>query len=160
MKLKTIVDGTKIEVLKGSIDIKITGIEHDSRKISKDNMFIAIEGFTVDGHDFIDQALENGANCIVVDKDVDVQKDGITLLKVEDTIDALAKYSSCFYRQPSKGLNLIGVTGTNGKTSITYLIKSILEAGNKKTGIIGTMGSIIDNKLVDNKNTKIGRAHV
>lgn len=153
MRLKTIVDGTKIEVLKGNIDIEITGMEHDSRKISKDNMFIAIKGFTVDGHDFIEQALEKGANCIVVEKDVEVEKDGITLLKVEDTIEVLAKFSSRFYEEPSKRLDLIGITGTNGKTSITYLIKNILELGNKKIGLIGTMGSIVDGKLIDNKNT-------
>jgi len=153
LELKDIVGGTEIEILKGSMDIEITGVEHDSRKVLKDNMFIAIEGFTVDGHDFIDQALEKGANCIVVEKDVEIDRDGVTLLKVKDTIQALAEFSSRFYKEPSKELELIGVTGTNGKTSITYLVKSIFEADNKKTGIIGTMGSIIDDKLVDNINT-------
>lgn len=153
LKLKDIVGNAKFEILKGSMDIEITGIEDDSREITPNNMFIAIKGFTVDGHDFIKQALHQGANCIVVEKDVKVDRDGITLLKVEDAIEALAKFSSRFYREPSKELDLIGVTGTNGKTSITYLVKSIFEAGNKKTGIIGTMGSIIDDRLVDNQNT-------
>ena len=153
MELKAIIEGTEFEILKGNIDINITGIKNDSRKVSKDNMFIAIEGFTVDGHDFIEGALERGANCIVVQKDIKMEKEGVTLIKVKDTIETLARYSSRFYREPSKSLDLIGVTGTNGKTSITYLVKSIFEAENEKTGIIGTMGSIIDNKIIDNKNT-------
>src|SRR5690606_39860165 len=65
---------------------------------------------------------------------------------------ALARFCSIFYGEPSKKLNLIGVTGTNGKTSITYLIKSVFEASNKKTGIIGTMGTVIDNKILDNRS--------
>ncbi|NMB26740.1 MAG: UDP-N-acetylmuramoyl-L-alanyl-D-glutamate--2,6-diaminopimelate ligase [Tissierellia bacterium] len=153
MELKGIIKGTEFEILKGNIDINIAGIEDDSRKVSRDNMFIAIEGFTVDGHDFIEEALERGANCIVVQKDVKMGKEGVTLIKVKDTIEALGMYSSRFYKEPSKSLDLIGVTGTNGKTSITYLVKSIFDAQNKKTGIIGTMGSIIDNKKIDNKNT-------
>ena len=153
MELKAIIEGTEFEILKGNTDINIVDIEDDSRKISKDNMFIAIEGYTVDGHDFIEGALENGANCVVVQKDIQVDKDGVTLIKVKDTMEALARYSSRFYGKPSKRLDLIGVTGTNGKTSITYMIKSIFEAAEKKTGIIGTMGSIIDDKIIDNKNT-------
>ena len=153
MELKTIIEGTKFEILRGSIDINIVGVENDSRKVSRDNMFIAIEGFTVDGHDFIDQVVGNGANCVVVQRDIQIEKEGVTLIKVEDTIEALARFSSRFYGEPSKKLDLIGITGTNGKTSITYLIKNIFEADGKKTGIIGTMGSVIDDELIDNKNT-------
>ena len=153
MELKTIIEGTKFEILRGSIDINIVGVENDSRRVSRDNMFIAIEGFTVDGHDFIDQVVGNGANCVVVQRDIQIEKEGVTLIKVEDTIEALARFSSRFYGEPSKKLDLIGITGTNGKTSITYLIKNIFEADGKKTGIIGTMGSVIDDELIDNKNT-------
>ena len=153
MKLKEIIEDTEFEILRGSIDINIVGVENDSRRVSRDNMFIAIEGFTVDGHDFIDQVVGNGANCVVVQRDIQIEKEGVTLIKVEDTIEALARFSSRFYGEPSKKLDLIGITGTNGKTSITYLIKNIFEADGKKTGIIGTMGSVIDDELIDNKNT-------
>lgn len=153
LKLETIINGYKYEILKGDIDIDIQGIQHDSRKISKDNMFIAIEGFTVDGHNYIDEAIEKGANCIVVQKDVEIFKNHITLIKVDDTIQALAKFSSKYYKEPSKRLDLIGVTGTNGKTSTTYLIKSIFDENHQKTGLIGTLGSIIDDKIIDIKNT-------
>lgn len=153
LKLETIVDGYKCEILKGNKNIDIQGIQHDSRKISKDNMFIAIEGFTVDGHSYIDEAIGKGANCIVVQKDVKIDKDDITLIKVDDTIEALAKFSSKYFSEPSKELDLIGVTGTNGKTSTTYLIKSIFDKNYEKAGLIGTLGSIIDDNVVDIKNT-------
>lgn len=77
MELKGIIKGTEFEILKGNIDINIAGIEDDSRKVSRDNMFIAIEGFTVDGHDFIEEALERGANCIVVQKTSKWEKKGL-----------------------------------------------------------------------------------
>lgn len=153
MKLETIIEGYEYEVLKGSLNISILGIEQDSRIIAKDNMFVAIEGFTVDGHDYIDGAIDRGANCIIVGKDVQIDKSGVTVIKVEDTIEALAKFSSIYYREPSKELDLIAVTGTNGKTSITYIIKSIFDKKQIKTGLIGTLGSIIDNKVIDIKNT-------
>ncbi|QQY80534.1 UDP-N-acetylmuramoylalanyl-D-glutamate--2,6-diaminopimelate ligase [Keratinibaculum paraultunense] len=152
MKLKNLIEEYEIEILKGSTNICINGIEHDSRKISKGNMFVAIEGFTVDGHKYINEAIENGAICVVVQKEIAIGQD-VTVVKVDDTKLALAKFSSIFYGEPSKKLNLIGVTGTNGKTSITYLIKSIFEASDKRTGIIGTMGIVIDNDVIDNTNT-------
>lgn len=153
LRLKNIIEDVEYGFIKGDINHEITGIEHDSRRISQGNIFIAIDGYTVDGHEFIDEALKNGASCIVVEKDIYIENNDIALIKVEDTTKALAEFSSLFYKEPSKELELIGVTGTNGKTSITYLIKSIFEAEKSKMGIIGTMGSIIDNKLVDNKNT-------
>ena len=85
LKLKDLIEGYKLEIIKGDIDVNITGIEHDSRKIQRDNMFIAIEGFTVDGHDYIDEAVERGASCILVQKDVEVEENGVTVIKVDDT---------------------------------------------------------------------------
>lgn len=153
LKLKNIIERNDFTIIKGNIDIEITGIENDSRDISKNNMFIAIKGYTVDGHDFIDKAIENGANCIVIEKDVLVENDEITLIKVDDTIKALTSFSSIFYEQPSKKLKTIGITGTNGKTSITYMIKGIFEEAKKEMGIIGTMGSRFADKVINNKNT-------
>ncbi|HSH35005.1 UDP-N-acetylmuramoyl-L-alanyl-D-glutamate--2,6-diaminopimelate ligase [Schnuerera sp.] len=153
MKLENIIEGSKYEIYKGNKDIDIHGIEHDSRQISRNNMFIAIKGFTVDGHNYIKEAIKRGANCIVVQKYVKIDKDGVTLVKVDDTLEALARFSSKYYNEPSKKLNLIGVTGTNGKTSTTYLINSIFNKKDEKIGLIGTLGSIMDGKVVENKNT-------
>lgn len=152
MNLKDITKDYIFSLVKGSLDINITGIENDSRKIQKGNLFIAEKGFTVDGHDYINKALENGAIGIVIEKDVPISED-ITVIKVESSTDALAKFSSMFYEEPWNKLELIGITGTNGKTSITYFIKSILEKNNKKIGIIGTIGAIIGNENVKIENT-------
>lgn len=153
MKLERLLDGVEYKLVEGDIDLDISGIEHDSRKIKEGNLFVAIEGFTVDGYDYIDRAVENGAQAIVFSKDRVPELEGISLIKIEDDKEVLAQISSNFFENPSSKLDLIGITGTNGKTSITYMLKSILEAGNKKVGLIGTMGSIIDDRKVDNANT-------
>lgn len=152
MNLKYITRGYEFELIKGKLDINITGVENDSRKIQKGNLFIAEKGFTVDGHDYIDKAIENGAVGVVVEKQVSIDED-ITVIKVENSIDALAKFSGIFHEEPWKNLQMIGITGTNGKTSITYFIKSILEENNKKVGIIGTIGAVIGDKNIKIDNT-------
>ena len=152
MKLQKIVENYKIKLIQGNLDIDILHIENDSRNIKKDSLFIAEKGFTVDGHEFIHKAIEMGATAIVVQEDVEVE-DNITVIKVEDSIDALAKFASVFYGDSWNNLDMIGITGTNGKTSITYFIKSILEANENRIGILGTMGSVIDGKLSNLENT-------
>lgn len=153
LKLKEVLGDCNHVLLNGSPDIDISNIEHDSRKINDGSMFIALRGFNVDGHNYIQQAIEKGANCIVVEKDIPIERDDVTIIKVDDTFEALAKISSLFYEEPSKKMNIIGVTGTNGKTSITYLVKSIFETDGKRTGLIGTMGSIVNDEQIENKNT-------
>ena len=152
MKLENIVEDYKIQLIKGSLDIDIIHIENDSRNIKEGSLFIAEKGFTVDGHDYIHKAIENGAIAIVIQEDMDIRED-ITVIKVENSIDALAKFASTFYLESWKDMDMIGITGTNGKTSITYFIKSILEANKNKVGILGTMGSVIDGKLSNLTNT-------
>lgn len=153
LKVIDIIKNSKYEILSGSKDLEVTGVENDSRRVSKGNMFIAIQGFTVDGHDYIEEAIEKGACCIVVEKDVKIDRDDITLIKVDNTIDALALYSAEFYGRPSEKLKVIGVTGTNGKTSTTYLLNSIFKAKMNKTGIIGTLGALIDDEVIEGVNT-------
>lgn len=154
MKLSDIIEGFDYRLIKGKLDIDITKIEHDSRKVSKGDMFIAINGFSVDGHCYVGEAIEKGAACIVVEKDIDMFDDSnVTYIKVEDTMLALAKFSSNFYGKPSEKLNLIGVTGTNGKTSTTYLIKRIFEEDGRNIALIGTLGSIINGEKIENSNT-------
>lgn len=152
VKLEEIVKNYSFNLIKGDLTIEITGIENDSRKIQKGNLFIAEKGFTVDGHNYIDKAIENGALAVVVEKEIDVKED-ITVIKVEDTIDAMAKFSGVFHNEPWNNINMIGITGTNGKTSTTYFIKSILNEGNIKVGIIGTIGAIVGDKQLALENT-------
>jgi len=154
LKLSDIIEGFDYRLIKGKLDIDITKIEHDSRKVSKGDMFIAINGFSEDGHCYVGEAIEKGAACIVVEKDIDMFDDSnVTYIKVEDTMLALAKFSSNFYGKPSEKLNLIGVTGTNGKTSTTYLIKRIFEEDGRNIALIGTLGSIINGEKIENSNT-------
>ncbi|MDR7857185.1 UDP-N-acetylmuramoyl-L-alanyl-D-glutamate--2,6-diaminopimelate ligase [Tissierella sp.] len=152
MYLRDITTDYEFDLIKGSIDINITGIKDDSRKIEKGNLFIAQKGFTVDGHNFIDMAIQNGARAIVVEENITVDKD-ITVIKVKDSVNALAKFSGIFHKEPWNELEMIGITGTNGKTSTTYFIKSIFEKNKKKVGIIGTIGAVIDRELIPIKNT-------
>lgn len=152
MDLKKIIGSYELCEILGESDINITGIEHDSRKIKKGNMFIALKGYTVNGHDYILKAIENGAIALVVEEEVEKQP-GITYIKVKDTLDALANFSTNYYESPWKKLKTIGITGTNGKTSTTYFIKSIMDENNLKTGILGTIGAVIDEKLHKLDNT-------
>lgn len=152
MKLISILKDLDYELIQGNLDKIVKGVEDDSRKVLKDYIFIAVEGFTVDGHDYINNAISNGASVLVVTKDLDLPSN-ITIIKVKDDKEALAQISSSFYKDPSTRLNLIGITGTNGKTSITYILKSILETDRSRVGLIGTMGSIINEEKIDNNNT-------
>lgn len=153
LKLENLINNLEYEILMGSIDIDIRGIENDSRKIRDGYMFIAIKGFSVDGHDYIEEAISNGAVCVMVEHNIDIENESVTIIKVNDTLDALAYVSSVFYGEPSKRIKLIGVTGTNGKTSTTYLINNIFREYNKKIAVIGTLGSVINDKIINNKNT-------
>ena len=152
MNLKNIlnkIDGLKA---KGNLDIEIKGIESNSKKIKKGFLFVAIKGFDVDGHQFIDEAIKKGATAIVVDascdwKKIDVPKD-VTLIVSRNTREFLALSSSNFYSNPSKKFKLIGITGTKGKTTTTYMIKEILEKAGKKVGLIGTIATYINGKKI------------
>jgi UDP-N-acetylmuramoyl-L-alanyl-D-glutamate--2,6-diaminopimelate ligase len=152
MNLAWLLGSYEIIRISGNIDIDINSIQQDSRLIEEGDLFIAKKGFCTDGHKFIDQAIKNGAVCIVLEDDVEV-KSGITYIWVRDTEDILAYLSSRYYNEPSKYISLIGVTGTNGKTSTTYFIKSILDVNNIKTGIIGTTGIITNETVESIKNT-------
>ncbi len=152
MKLENIMKNYPFEIIKGNINLNILDIQNDSRKVKKNTLFIAEKGFTVDGHNYIKKAIENGAIAIVIQDDVEIEDD-LTFIKVENSTDAMAKFASNFYEESWKKMNMVGITGTNGKTSTTYFIKSILEANKEKVGILGTMGALIDNNPRDLDNT-------
>lgn len=158
MKLKEILVGIEGIKAKGELELEITNVDSDSRNIKENGMFVAIHGFEADGVTFIASAIENGASVIMVQADTDLKKLAIpaevTLLVVPDTRKALAICACNFYQDPSKKFKLIGVTGTKGKTTTTFMLKRILEKTGKKVGLIGTIATYIgDKKIEDNART-------
>ena len=136
-KLKKILKGVKYSGLADSRNI--SGIFYDSRKIKKDSLFIAIKGFNVDGHKYIDKAIQLGANAILLDQNIE-NKYSVPFLKVQNTRKAMSQIASNFFGDCSKNISITGTTGTNGKTSITYLINHILKFNNYATSSLGTLG--------------------
>ena len=159
MQLKEILLGLEGLKVKGNLDIDIEYIDKDSRNIKENSMFIAIKGFDSDGHDYIGVAIQKGAKAIMVEEGVDVKllksiPEDVTIIVAKDTRYALAICSCNFYGNPSRKFKLIGVTGTKGKTTTTFMIKKILEKAGKKVGLIGTIATYIgDEKLEDSDRT-------
>ena len=155
MKLKELLNQLNYKILSGSIDTEIENIQYDSRNIKSNDIFFAIQGYSTDGHKFIKSAIEKGANTIVFDKEFEEQnmyKD-ITFIKVDNSRKALAIASSNFYGNPKDKLKLIGITGTNGKTTSTFMIKSILEKADFKVGLMGTISNYIGDKKIHSERT-------
>lgn len=134
------------------LTVPITGITVDSREVRPGYLFICIEGYTVDGHDYIPQAIENGAVAIIAQKPVEVST-VLPIIYVKDTQKALAFITNTYYDYPTQQLGLIGVTGTNGKTSVTSLIDELLQANQHVTGLIGTIQMKIANQSYPIANT-------
>ena len=147
MKLNELLKNEKYEVLSGSDSIEVTSVEYDSRKVKEGSVFVCITGLKTDGHKFIDSAVKNGAKAVVVQKECEVPE-GIVCVKTENTRHTLAHMAARYYGNPSEKMRIIGVTGTNGKTTTTYLIKSILETMGRKTGIIGTIQNCIGDRVI------------
>lgn len=150
MKLKEILSGIEGLKVRGSLDIDIENVENDSRKIKVNSIFVAIKGFDLDGHEYIRQAIDNGAKAVVIEEGIKLKKtdvdEGTVVIMVPDTRVANAKIACNFYGNPSKKLKLIGVTGTKGKTTTTFMIKSILQKHGRKVGLIGTVANYIGDK--------------
>lgn len=131
-------------------DIDITGIAYDSRNVLPGNIFVCIKGFETDGHKYAQMAAENGAAVIVAEDKIDVN---VPVWYVDNSRVAIADIARKYYENPSEKFKLIGVTGTNGKTTVTYLIKSIVEAANMCIGVIGTNQNIIGDKVLVTQST-------
>ena len=129
---------------------EIMSIEMDSREVKDGSLFICIEGYTVDGHHYVGQAVANGAVAIIAEKDVDAD---VPIIKVRSTMRAMAILANAFYDNPTSKMQMIGITGTNGKTSVSHLIEEILRKAGKKTGLIGTIGMKINEEAFETKNT-------
>lgn len=143
MKLSQLLKGIKVKEIIG-LEQEITHLSHDSKTITDNGLFFCLKGTNIDGHDFVYEAILNGAVAIVSQKVFD--DINITQIITDDVRSTMALISANFYNNPAKSMKLIGVTGTNGKTTTTYIIKSIGEAAGKKVGLIGTSGIIIDGK--------------
>lgn len=159
MELKKVLAGIEGLKAKGNLDIDITQISNDSRDIKEGAMFIAIKGFDVDGHKYIEKAIENGAKAILIEEAevknvVNKIPENVTIIVAKDTRKATAICACNFYDNPSRKLQLVGITGTKGKTTTTFMIKAILEKQGIKTGLIGTIATYIgDKKLEDSDRT-------
>ena len=148
MKLSRLLRDVNGGDLCGKPEREITGICSDSRRVGQGSLFVAIPGFQSDGHQYIRQALEQGACAVVAQHAPDCPvPEGVTLILVDDARRALAQLAAEWYDHPERQLRLIGVTGTNGKTTTTWLIRHILEQRGHKCGLIGTNGSIVDGPL-------------
>lgn len=140
--------------VKGSPDREVGTLVYDSRKIEKDCMFVCIAGANVDGHSFAAEAAEKGAAVIVAQKEVEVpEESGVTVIRVEDTRYALAFLSAAYFGYPAERMKIIGITGTKGKTTTTYLVKSILEHAGRKVGLVGTIEAVIGDRHIPADNT-------
>ena len=159
MELSSLLNSVKAVQVVGEISREpITGIFYHSRKVIKNSIFVAIKGFQTDGHKFIMDAINNGAAVIVLEDNESFPDDPlihkkVTKILVKDSRIALAELSNSFFNEPSKKMKLIGVTGTNGKTTTTYFIKSIFENAGYKTGLIGTITNFIGNKEISSSLT-------
>ena len=156
MELKKLLIGIERFKVKGDDEIDIKKIECNSKKVVPNSLFIAIKGYDFDGHEYISEAIENGATAVMLDISADFQKikipKGITVIITDDTRKALARVSCNYFGNPSKYFKLIGVTGTKGKTTTTYMIKSILEKAGYKVGLIGTIAKYISDECLGNSN--------
>ena len=152
MRLETLLEKMEYKLVCGSLDTEISTLVYDSRKVEKDSVFVCISGTVRDAHDFIPQVVENGATAIIVEKDV-TPIDGVTYIRVENSRLALACMSAAYFGYPSEKLKTIGITGTKGKTTTTYMVKSILESAGIRTGLIGTIESIVGERRIPAANT-------
>lgn len=151
MRLKDLISLLEMKGFKGDIEVEIKDIAYDSRKVKEGSLFIAMRGYITDGHEYIKDALRKGAAAIVSEEYEPSEANNRELtsfITVSDSRMALALLSDRFYSHPSGTLRLIGITGTNGKTTTSYLIKSILDSAQKKVGLLGTINYIIKNGLI------------
>lgn len=152
MLLIELLEKMKYTVVKGTLDTNILHLVYDSRKVTEGSVFVCIKGFKINGHDYAKEVVEKGAKALIISEDVEVDGE-VTLIKVEDTRHALACMSAAFFGYPAEKLKTIGITGTKGKTTTSYMVRSMLENAGLKTGLIGTIEVIIGDKVIPAANT-------
>ena len=146
MKLSELIAGLNVKQIIGNTNVEIKEVKTDSNFVSEGDLFICISGGNFDGHDFVQQAMYYGASAIVTEKELQIS---LPQVIVEDSRIAMSVIASNFYGHPDKKLKIIGVTGTNGKTTTTHIIKKILDLSGIKSGIIGTLGAFYGDKFIE-----------
>lgn len=152
MLLEQLLADDSYTVTKGSTDIEIKDIIYDSRKVEPDTVFVCLKGATFDSHEVVSEVIKKGARAVIVEKEVCVTED-VTVIQVDSTRKTLATMSAAYFGYPAQKLITIGLTGTKGKTTTSWMIQSILEQAGKKVGVIGTIGALICGKKENIKNT-------
>lgn len=156
MKLKDLLVGIENFKIKGDSELEIKSVESDSKKVKPGSLFVAIQGYDFDGHQYVAEAIENGAVAVMLDVSADLKSiklpQNMTVILTTDTRAVVAKLACNFYRNPSRYFKLIGVTGTKGKTTTTFMIKSILEKAGYKVGLIGTIANYIGEDMISESN--------
>ncbi|MCA2005335.1 MAG: Mur ligase domain-containing protein, partial [Ignavibacterium sp.] len=159
MELTELINHVKVIQVAGNVQRKdVSSIEYDSRKVKKNSVFVAIKGYKTDGHLFVMDAINKGAVAVVVEEDSNIPDEifihaDIAKVVVHNSRIALAELSKGFYKDPTSKLKLIGITGTNGKTTTAFIIKNIFETAGIKTGLIGTIANYIGAEKIDSKLT-------
>lgn len=155
MRLTDLLEKFKYECVQGSTDVEVSAVENDSRKVKPGSLFICIEGANFDGHQYAAEVADKGAKVLVVSKPVEdaVAEKDITVIRVENTRYAMAFISAAWFGHPAEKLKVIGITGTKGKTTTTYLVKSILENAGIRCGLVGTIETIIGDTVIPSCNT-------
>lgn len=148
----SLLEKLEYEILQGEVNQEITSLVYDSRKVESGSLFVCVKGAVVDGHTFAQEVVDKGATVLVVEDEVQVSGE-VTIIKVEDTRKALAYLSAAYFDYPADTLKVIGITGTKGKTTTTYMVKSILENAGYKVGLIGTIEAIIGDTVIPAANT-------
>ena len=152
MKLTKLLERLDYECINGSLDVEVEDIVNDSRKAGEGSLFFCIRGAVSDGHKYAAEVVAKGAKVLVVQDEVEVQKD-VTVIRVKDSRYAMALISAAYFDYPAEKLRVIGITGTKGKTTTTYMVKSILESAGYKVGLIGTIEAIIGDERIPAENT-------
>lgn len=153
MKTEELLDLIKIKTIHGTLPSQISGIQMDSRKIKPGDIFVCIIGYTVDGHDFVQEALRRGAVLVIAEKVIDETPDTSCTVLVKDSAKVLARFSNHIYGYPSSKLSAFGVTGTNGKTTVSHIIHELLEKSGEKSAVAGTLGFRSNGSWISTKNT-------
>jgi UDP-N-acetylmuramoyl-L-alanyl-D-glutamate--2,6-diaminopimelate ligase len=152
MNLAEIVKTVKPLAVEGTLDKEITGITCDSRRVMPGNLFVAVRGERTDGHRFMDAAIDRGASAIVLESDASFRR-RVTRIKVSDARRSMAQASAQFYNHPSQGLKVVGITGTNGKTTTAFMVRAIMEAAGFPCGLLGTVQYQIGQRVIPASRT-------
>lgn len=152
MKLEKLLERLSYHCMQGQMEVEVTSIVNDSRKAEEGSLFFCIRGAVSDGHKYAADVVSKGARVLIVEEPVEVPEE-ITVIQVEDSRYAMALISAAWFGYPAEQMKIIGITGTKGKTTTTYMVRSILESAGYKVGLIGTIEAVIDGEVIPANNT-------